>query len=88
MAVQKATVTRWYDIFKCAVVIFVNLTALGAATFLAPPLGLSVAAVATVFFIGQWITGLSCGLAGLGKVAAMYRYKDDVLLPRTNLVRA
>ncbi len=91
MTIEKLSVTRWYDVFKCAVVVFTNMLVLGVAFVVAPPLGLSAATVAAIFLIGQWTTGISCGLAGLGRVFATFRYDQATkqgmyALPKTSLL--
>lgn len=87
MSIEKSTVSRWFDICKSMVIIFTNLIVLGIAVVAAPHLGLSAVTIGTLFFLGQWITGIATGVFGLGKSAAMEKYKNDYKLPQTNLLR-
>lgn len=87
MDIEKSTVTRWFDTCKAIVIVFTNLIFLGTATVLAPHLGLSALTVGTLFFLGQWTSGIATGIFGLGKTAAMQKYKTNYILPQTQLLR-
>jgi hypothetical protein len=89
MDFEKARITRYFDISKCAVIIFSLMLTWGVATVAAPYLGLSVATVGSIFFLGQWITGISTGLCGLCKTYKLLQYSDDKRFkpPQTHLVR-
>lgn len=85
---EKATIIRWFEISKVAVITFTYLIILGAATVLAPHIGLSAVAIGSFFFLGQWITGISTGLCGFGRTIATHRYKNPFTLPQSHLLRA
>lgn len=85
---EKATIIRWFEISKVAVITFTYLIILGAATVLAPHIGLSAVAIGSFFFLGQWITGISTGLCGFGRTVATHRYKTLFALPQSHLLRA
>lgn len=88
MIKEKATIIRWFEVSKCAVIIFTYLMWLGVAALLAPYLGLSALTIGSIFFVGQWITGISTGICGFGRTMAMHRFKDSFKLPQTHLLRA
>ena len=78
-----------YDIFKACVVTFTNLIVIGVAIALGP----AAPIVGALFIIGQWITGVGCGLAGLGRVVTTFiegRAKADwkTRVPTTQLLKA
>ncbi|MCE5317896.1 MAG: hypothetical protein LLG04_11150 [Parachlamydia sp.] len=85
---EKATIIRWFEISKVAVITFTYLIILGAATVLAPHIGLSAVAIGSFLFLGQWITGISTGLCGFGRTMATHRYKTPFALPQSHLLRA
>lgn len=88
MAKEKATISRWFDISKATVICFTYLLTLGVAAIIAPPLGLSVVTIGSLFFLGQWITGLTTGIAGVARMVAMVRYENERTLPQTHLIQS
>ncbi len=76
-----------YEASKMIVLTFSNLLHLGVALAVAPLLGLPVATVAGLFFLGRWITSLTTGIFCVGKIVDFTRYKEPLQLPQTHLVK-
>lgn len=85
---EKATIIRWFEISKVAVISFTYLLLLGAATVLAPHVCMSAVTLGSLFFLGQWITGIGTALCGFGRSMATHRYKTPFALPQSHLLRA